>query len=154
MHILRRIFTLKVIVFVTLSTLFMTTMPLRQAQARHSCPCDYLEALVQAKRNYAKADAPFPELRCIDNLPDVGLIIEDTDEAFFQIGAFRIPECGSDFCCDSFFDIPNDFIPFPRGTVSQSFDVITTSAEQDASCRRKLRAIARWWLHIPCLPPE
>jgi len=122
----------------------MTSMTSTPAMATHSCPCSYVGTLFRAAKVFKNFGIPFPQLQCqAFETAGLEIISTTTSPADFRILAATDPDnCPTDFCCSTFF--------FATGAMSPSTGLsgigieYETTAEQDASCRRQLRAIARW----------
>jgi len=136
MNMLRNIFTLKVIAFVALSSLFMTSMTPNTAQAfGSSCPCQFFSSFRYEKRLIR----PFggkPELCFRESNGDV--VIEGRNSGCrFRLRAFQ-PDPN---VCRVELDCGNSFVG------EGDLDFIDFDSETLEACKRELRII-KWFYHI------
>ncbi len=142
MNILRQILCLKIITIIVLATFFISTMSIREAQARHgvSCPCPLLQTfLLQIK--LAKAFGVFDRdaLVCHDE-PDQTSLAQGTACSYGVIAQRLDVGRRITLTCAA----TTNACPFDL-----SYALAPLTEDELAACRKKI-LLAAWLLGIPC----
>lgn len=141
MNIIRNMFTIKVIAFIVLSSLFMISMKSTTVEASETCPCNLISSFLFIKGLVFPIGGK-PELCFVEN--DKTSISGVNSGCEFELGVSPFESsglfaCGAEFACSSF-----------SGAGEWSF--LGFGSEAADSCVKQLQLLI-WWLHIPECPP-
>jgi hypothetical protein len=149
--------SLKFIAIIVLSTLFISTMSIRQSQAgsKVKCPCDYVSALSAAQILAAKIGGlfPFRISECFIETDDGGDNLHADGETsnsvtcFVELSAERNAE-ETEIECDYEFTCGEDEVPPSFFTLKTEEDNLTD--QEYEACIRKIEFISEKIFRVEC----
>ncbi|MGB7292546.1 MAG: hypothetical protein WBD99_10270 [Thermodesulfobacteriota bacterium] len=157
MNLLRKIISLKLITIIALATLFVSTTPIREAQATlllATCPCSFLSALVFARKEVRQIGGSFVIEQCTDGSSSIEAFGENDCRIEFEaeddgIGEF---ECGYEFQCGELEDTGDPEIDVGDDSFALAFDKVGLSQAEFEACRRQIKFISLLFFGVGCNP--